>query len=581
MRRLFGFLSGAERLVVGLCVILVMAQVWLDLKIPDTMSELTRIVQTPGSSVSEILRAGSPMLGYSLASMVVSLVVGFIAAQISARLAHRIRRNLYEKTLEFSMEEIHRFSAASLITRSSNDITQVQVLVAMMLQMFLRAPLMAVWAVVKIFGKQWQWTAATGAAVGVLVILLAVIMSVALPRFRRIQSLTDDVNRVTREELSGIRVVRAFGAQELHQEKFQEANDALTENNLTAHRMMALIFPGMGFINTMLTLAVYWLGAQLIDAAAIDLRLGIFADMVVFSSYAMQVIMSFMLLNIIFILLPRAQVAAARILEVLDTKISIVDGALGTDVPEEGRIEFQNVSFTYPDARHPSVEDISFTVNPGETLAIIGATGSGKSTLLHLLMRFYDVTSGRILVDGVNLKDFSLDALRTRLGFVPQKAFLFSGTVKDTVAYGKKASENEVNKALAIAQADFVKNLDGGLDAPIAQGGTNVSGGQRQRLAIARAIGKHPEILLFDDSFSALDYKTDKALRHALEENLEEVTKIIVAQRISTIQHADQILVLEHGRIVGRGRHEELLASCPVYQEIAQSQLSKEELAHA
>lgn len=581
MRRLFGFLSGAERLVVGLCVILVMAQVWLDLKIPDTMSKLTRIVQTPGSSVSEILRAGSPMLGYSLASMVVSLVVGFIAAQISARLAHRIRRNLYEKTLEFSMEEIHRFSAASLITRSSNDITQVQVLVAMMLQMFLRAPLMAVWAVVKIFGKQWQWTAATGAAVGVLVVLLAVIMSVALPRFRRIQSLTDDVNRVTREELSGIRVVRAFGAQELHQEKFQEANDALTENNLTAHRMMALIFPGMGFINTMLTLAVYWLGAQLIDAAAIDLRLGIFADMVVFSSYAMQVIMSFMLLNMIFILLPRAQVAAARILEVLDTKISIVDGALGTDVPEEGRIEFQNVSFTYPDARHPSVEDISFTVNPGETLAIIGATGSGKSTLLHLLMRFYDVTSGRILVDGVNLKDFSLDALRPRLGFVPQKAFLFSGTVKDTVAYGQKASENEVNKALAIAQADFLKNLDGGLDAPIAQGGTNISGGQRQRLSIARAIGKHPEILLFDDSFSALDYKTDKALRHALEENLEEVTKIIVAQRISTIQHADQILVLEHGRIVGRGRHEELLASCPVYQEIAQSQLSKEELAHA
>lgn len=581
MRRLFGFLSGAERLVVGLCVILVMAQVWLDLKIPDTMSELTRIVQTPGSSVSEILRAGSPMLGYSLASMAVSLVVGFIAAQISARLAHRIRRNLYEKTLEFSMEEIHRFSAASLITRSSNDITQVQVLVAMMLQMFLRAPLMAVWAVVKIFGKQWQWTAATGAAVGVLVVLLAVIMSVALPRFRRIQSLTDDVNRVTREELSGIRVVRAFGAQELHQEKFQEANDALTENNLTAHQMMALIFPGMGFINTMLTLAVYWLGAQLIDAAAIDLRLGIFADMVVFSSYAMQVIMSFMLLNMIFILLPRAQVAAARILEVLDTKISIVDGALGTDVPEEGRIEFQNVSFNYPDARHPSVEDISFTVNPGETLAIIGATGSGKSTLLHLLMRFYDVTSGRILVDGVNLKDFSLDALRARLGFVPQKAFLFSGTVKDTVAYGQKASENEVNKALAIAQADFVKNLDGGLDAPIAQGGTNVSGGQRQRLSIARAIGKHPEILLFDDSFSALDYKTDKALRHALEENLEEVTKIIVAQRISTIQHADQILVLEHGRIVGRGRHEELLASCPVYQEIAQSQLSKEELAHA
>lgn len=580
MHRLFYALSRRERFFVGVSALLLMAQVWIDLKIPDIMSQLTRLVQGTGGSVSEILATGAPMVWLSLASLGVSLTIGYLAAKVSAGLAHHLRGALYDKILQYSMEEIHAISPASLINRCTNDVTQIQMVIAMMLQMFLRAPLMAVWALVKIFGKQWQWTAATGAAVAILVLLIVMIMVVALPRFRRIQGLTDDINRVAQEELTGIRVLRAFGAEEFHRRKFLDANDALTKNNLTAQRMMALIFPGMNFINAMLTLAVYRIGANLINTAALPFRIGIFADMVVFSSYAMQIIMSFMLLNMIFILLPRAQVAAQRVYEVLDLPLALSEGTV-EEASRGGSVVFDHVSFTYPGARQPSLQDISFSVSPGETLAIIGPTGSGKSTLLHLLMRFREVSQGRILVDGVDVRNFSFHALRNRLGFVPQSSFLFSGSIEDTVAYGQQnLSPAAVTRALSIAQGDFVEELPEKLKSPVTQGGKNFSGGQRQRLSIARAIAKSPEILLFDDSFSALDYGTDRALRQALN-TLSGVTKIIVAQRVASIQQADHILVMDRGRIVGEGRHEDLLKTCSIYQEIAHSQLTKEELAYA
>ncbi|MCH3972735.1 MAG: ABC transporter ATP-binding protein/permease [Oscillospiraceae bacterium] len=584
MGKVMKYFTRKEKGMIALSMCFIVVQVWLDLKLPDYMSDITTLVETKGSSMSAILTQGGYMLLCALGSMAASMVVGYLAAKVAAGLAKTLRGKVYDKTLDFSMEEINRFSTASLINRTTNDITQIQTLVAMGLQAIVKAPILAVWAIVKIAGKSWQWTTATAVAVFVLILMLAATLIFAVPRFRRIQGLTDNLNRITREHLTGIRVVRAYNAEAYQQNKFGNANDELTQTNLIANRVMAIMSPGMTLINSGLTLAVYWIGAYLIEAAGAASRLTIFSQMVVFSNYAMQVIMAFMLLNMIFILLPRAQVSAKRISEVLNTKVHITDGA-DTQGKQgcTGTVAFRHVSFRYPGAGGDVLTDISFEAKKGETVAFIGATGSGKSTLINLIPRFYDATKGEVLVDGINVKQYQQAALRDKLGYIPQKAVLFSGTVCSNVSYGEKAgadiSAEGVKEAVSIAQStDFVEQMEGTYDAAIAQGGTNVSGGQKQRLAIARAIARKPEILIFDDSFSALDYKTDRALRHALSKKTKDITKLIVAQRIGTIRHADQILVLDHGRVVGKGTHEELLSSCAAYQEIAASQLSKEEL---
>lgn len=584
MIKVLKYINKKQRLFILISILFIVLQVWLDLKLPDYMSNITMLVQTEGSKMSEILTQGSYMLLCALGSMIAAIIVGYFAARVAAGVAKTLREKVYSKTLDFSMEEINKFSTASLNNRCTNDITQVQTLIAMGLQAIIKAPIMAIWAVTKIANKNWQWTLATGIAVFVLVIILAITLIFALPRFRKIQGLTDNLNRITREHLKGVRVVRAYNAEKYQEEKFDKANLEITNNNLVANKVMAIMSPGMTFINSGLTLLVYWLGAYIINEANINVRLEIFSDMVVFSNYAMQVIMAFMLLNMIFILLPRAQVAAKRICEVIDTNLTIKDGNLKSTIDAtRGTVEFKNVSFKYPEASDNTISNISFTANKGETIAIIGATGSGKTTLINLIPRFFDVTSGEVLVDGINVKDYSLEELHNRIGYVSQKSILFSGSVFSNVAYGDKngliITKNDVKEALDIAQAtDFVEKMDGKYDATISQGGTNVSGGQKQRISIARAIARKPEILIFDDSFSALDYRTDRNLRSKLDEKVKDVTKIIVAQRIGTIRFADQIIVLEKGEIVGKGKHEELLKSCSVYQEIANSQLSKEEL---
>jgi len=583
MAKLFRYLTKRQWAYVCAALVFIVAQVWLDLKLPDYMSEITTLVETKGSALSDILAQGGYMLLCALGSMAASILVGFLAAKVAAGLARTLRALVYDKTMDFSMEEINRFSSSSLMNRCTNDITQVQTLVAMGLQAIVKAPILAVWAVIKIAGKSWQWTMATAAAVLFLCLMLTLTLLFALPRFRRIQGLTDNLNRVTREQLTGIRVVRAFNAEGYQEEKFAKANDELTQTNLVANRVMALMSPTMTLINSGLTLAVYWIGAYLIEAADAGRKLGIFSDMVVFSSYAMQVILAFMMLNMIFVLLPRAQVSAKRILEVLNTQSRIKDGAGAADTGEHGTVEFRHVSFRYPGAGSDTLTDISFKARRGETVALIGATGSGKTTLLNLIPRFYDATAGQVLVDGADVRDCSQKSLHNRIGYVPQKAVLFAGSVRSNVSYGDRGqgeiTDAEVRNAVCVAQGtEFVEAMEGTYDAPIAQGGTNVSGGQKQRLAIARAVAGKPEIFLFDDSFSALDYKTDRTLRKALGEQTKDATKIIVAQRIGTIRHADRILVLEHGKIVGAGTHEELMKSCPTYQDIAGSQLSKEEL---
>lgn len=584
MFKLFRKFKPKERGYIGISLVFIVVQVWLDLRLPDYMSNVTSLVQTEGSSMKDILEQGSYMLLCAFGSMAAAMIVGYFAAKVSAGLAHTLRGQVYDKVMDYSMEEVNRFSTSSLINRTTNDITQIQTLVAMGLQAIIKAPILAVWAVVKISGKSWQWTTATAVAVFVLIILLGATLVFAVPRFKRIQGLTDNLNRVTREQLTGIRVVRAYNAEEYQEKKFSDTNEELTRTNLTANRVMAIMSPGMTLINSGLTLAVYWLGAHMIEAAGFDEKLGIFSDMVVFSNYAMQVIMAFMMLNMIFILLPRAQVSAKRVCEVLETEIRINDGK-GTEVEPDmqGYVEFRNVSFHYPGSGDDTLSDISFTARKGETVAFIGATGSGKTTLINLIPRFYDVGKGQVLVDGVDVRDYRQKDLRNRIGYVSQKATLFRGTVFSNVAYGENGrpaiGTQEVKEAVSIAQAaDFVERMPEKYEGAIAQGGANVSGGQRQRLSIARAIARKPEILIFDDSFSALDYKTDRALRKALNETTAQATKLIVAQRIGTIRNADLIIVLEKGRIAGKGRHEELLATCPAYQEIAISQLSKEEL---
>ena len=586
MIKIFRYLKKEDWLVVLICIFLIAGQVGLDLRLPDYMSEITALVQTEGSQMSQVFAAGGKMLVCAFGSLILAVAVGFFAARLAAGFSKRLRAAVFEKVESFSMEEINGFSTDSLITRSTNDITQVQMLISMGLQVMIKAPIMAVWAITKISNKSWQWTAATGAAIVLLLLLIAVAVTFALPRFRKVQQLTDNLNRVTRENLTGIRVVRAYNAEEYQEEKFNRANEELVQNNLFANRVMAIMNPGMNIVMNGLTLSIYWIGAMLIhQAGAIDTRIQLFSNMVVFSSYAMQVVMAFMMLTMIFIMLPRASVSIKRINEVLDTESKIKDGTVTEGkAGMEGTVEFKNVSFKYPDAADYVLKDITFQAKKGETIAFIGATGSGKSTLVNLLPRFYDATEGEVLVDGVNVKDYTLEALHNKLGYVSQRAVMFSGTVESNVTYGdngrKESAQDAVEKAVEIAQGkEFVEKMEDQYQAMIAQGGTNISGGQKQRLAIARAVYRKPEIYIFDDSFSALDYKTDKVLRKALKKETKDTTSLIVAQRIGTIKNADKIIVLEEGRAVGIGTHEELMKNCEVYQQIALSQLSKEEFA--
>lgn len=586
MLEILKYLTKKDWLIMAAGLIFIIIQVWLDLKLPDYMSEITMLVQTEGSSMEEILDAGGKMLLCAFGSLAATFVVGFFVAKIAAGLSMRLRERIYCKVMDFSMEEISGFSTASLITRSTNDITQIQMFMSMGLQAMVKAPITAVWAVVKISGKSWQWTAVTAGAVCVLVILLGIIIGLTIPKFTIIQKYTDNLNRVTRENLTGIRVIRAYNAESYQQKKFEKANKQLTETNLYTNRLTAVMFPGMTLIMSGLTLAIYWVGVYMIDSAQMMEKLPLFSDMVVFSSYAMQVIMAFMMLTMTLIILPRATVSMKRINEVLHTKTKIKDGKRTSGEKfMYGQIEFRHVAFRYPDAEESVLQDISFTVERGETVAFIGSTGSGKSTLINLVPRFYDVTEGEILVDGVNVKEYTQEALHKKLGYVSQKAIMFRGTIQSNVAYGienQKADGERLENSLDVAQAtEFVMGLKDGVQSTVAQGGTNLSGGQKQRLSIARAVYRDPEIYIFDDSFSALDYKTDRILRSALKKATGNATTLIVAQRIGTIMDADKIIVLDEGKIVGQGTHGELLKNCTVYREIAESQMSKEEIENA
>ena len=580
MIKLFKYLRKKDWLYIFISLCFIVCQVWLDLKIPDYMSEITRLIQTPDSALGDVLVVGMKMLGCAILSMAAMFVVGYFVAQVAAGLSKRLREAVYDEVISFSMEEMGKFSTASLITRSTNDISQVQMVIAIGLQASVRAPIMAVWAITKIINKNLMWSAATGVAIAFLLVLIAVIFVLVVPGFQKMQTLTDNINRVARENLSGVRVVRAYNAEKYQEDKFEEANEELTSVNLFNQKIMALMSPVMTLISSGLTLSIYWIGVYLIDKAALQDKITLFSDMIVFSSYAMQVIMSFMMLTFTFIILPRAIVSSKRINEVLDTKNRIMDGEGCENTSETGTVEFRNVSFHYPDAADDIISDINFKANKGEMVAFIGATGSGKTTLINLIPRFYDVTGGEVLVDGVNVKKYKLSELRKKIGYAPQKALLFSGTIEENVCYGADTPDSErLNEALEISQAkEFVEKLTDNVKSKISQGAVNVSGGQKQRLSIARSLYNKPEILIFDDSFSALDYRTDKILRKELRERSKGSTSLIVAQRIGTIMEADLIIVLEEGRVVGQGKHKELLKSCPIYKEIAMSQLSEEEL---
>ena len=628
------YLRKREMLFMLGTIIVTIIQVFLELKLPDYMNAITATVITPGGDMDYIWMAGGMMLLCSFGGLIASVLVGFFCAKVATGFSMRLRSQVYDKVTGFSMEEINGFSTASLITRSTNDIMHVQMFLVMGTAIMFRAIIMATMAISKIYSKSWQWTVSTAIAVLLLMIMIVSLIIIVLPKFKIIQTLTDNLNRVTRENLTGIRVVRAYNAEDFQEKKFEEANDELMRTHLFTQRAMAVLGPGMSIIMNGLSLAVYWIGAYLINEAPMPVnvveevfsqdtgyldtvatmseatvnKITVFSDMVVFSSYAMQVVMSFMMLTMIFIILPRASVSAKRIKEVLDTKTKIVDGAVvgagetgatAEDKDNAGKKEavqnalqdgtheviFENVSFRYPDASDAVLENISFTAKSGETVAFIGSTGSGKSTLIHLVPRFYDVTEGRILVDGVDVRDYTQEALRNKIGLVPQRAVLFGGSIRSNIAYGENGKQEEYNdeeiwEALRIAQAEeFVSKLDNKLDADVAQGGTNFSGGQKQRLSIARAICRKPDIYIFDDSFSALDYKTDRVLRGELAKVTGNAITLLVAQRIGTILDADQIVVLDDGKIVGLGTHKELMQTCEVYQQIAYSQLSKEELA--
>lgn len=584
MLKLLKNVTKKQWLLAMVCFALVITQVWLELKMPDYMSEITQLVQTEGSQMKDILINGGYMLLCAFGSLVAAVITGYITSIISSKFSMTIRKKIFEKVENLSMNEVKSFSTSSLITRTTNDVTQIEMLIAMGLQLLIKSPITAIWAVTKILNKSWQWSAVTGVAVGVLLTVVVILMIIVLPRFKRVQKLIDKLNSVTRENLTGIRVVRAFNAEEYQEKKFDEANKNLTNQQLFNQRVFAVMQPVMYIVMYMVTLSIYFIGAYLIDSATMGDKIALFGNMIVFSSYAIQVIMSFLMLAMIFMMLPRAQVSANRINEVLDTEISIKDGKIKENTTKEvGTVEFKNVYFKYPDADEYLLENISFKANKGDTVAFIGSTGSGKSTLINLVPRFYDATEGEVLVDGVDVKNYTQEFLHNKIGYVPQKAVMFNGTVSSNIAYGdngkEKVSAEIIKKAIEVAQGkEFVEKMDDTYEAHIAQGGTNVSGGQKQRLAIARAIARNPEIYIFDDSFSALDYKTDSVLRKELKKYTKDATSLIVAQRIGTIMNADQIIVLDEGKIVGKGTHKELLKNCDVYKQIALSQLSKEEL---
>ena len=585
MLKIFKNYTKKDLALVILAIAFIVISVWMELTIPEYMSEITMLVQTPGSKMSDILAAGGKMLLYAMGSLVATVVTSICAAKLATGLGATLRGRLFHKVQSFSMEEIGHFSTASLITRTTNDVMQVLMLIVMGLQMLIKAPVMAVCAICKITGKAWEWTFSTGAAVVILLCVVSVCVYLVIPKFKKMQKLTDDMNRVTRENLTGLSVVRAYNAEDYQEKKFEKVNHELTSTNLFTQRTLSFMMPSIQLVMSGLSLAIYWLGALLINEAGMKEKLTLFSDMMVFSQYAIQVVMSFMMLVMIYMILPRAVVAANRINEVLDTKVSICDGEV-TDGKKgkTGEVEFKNVSFRYPDAEEYVLHNISFTAQKGETVAIIGSTGCGKSTVINLIPRFYDVTKGEVLVDGVDVREFKQKSLRNKIGYVSQKATMFKGSISSNVAYGdngKKVPDREaIKNAVSTAQAaEFVEKMEDTYDGYVAQGGSNLSGGQKQRISIARAIARNPEILIFDDSFSALDYKTDRILRKALNENCKDATRIIVAQRIGTIRDADKIIVLDEGRIAGMGKHDELLRTCEVYQQIALSQLSKEELA--
>ena len=586
MIKLLKKLKPKQWLYILVCVALIVLQVYLDLKLPDYMASITKIVQTEGSLVKDVLGEGAKMLICAFGSLLSAVVVSYFVTKVASTFSRDLRKDIFGKVLSFSMEEIKNFSTSSLITRTTNDITQVQMLIAMGMQMLIKAPIMAVWAIMKIYGKGFEWSVITAGAVGILLIMILILVLVALPKFKIIQKLTDNLNHTSRENLTGIRVVRAFNAEKYQEGKFASANNELTKTNMFTSRTMALLTPGMQLIMSGLSLSIYWIGAYMINDAGMLDKLTIFSNMVVFSSYAMQVVMSFMMLTMIFIFYPRAQVSAKRILEILEKKPKIVSGVFSGKTKETGTIEFKDVTFRYPDAEENMLENISFKVEKGETVAFIGSTGSGKSTLVNLIPRFYDATYGEVLVDGVNVKNYKLEELNNRLGYVSQKPIIFSGTVSSNISYGlvkdKKVSKSKIEEASKVAQAsEFIEKMEDKYNSSISRSGTNISGGQKQRRSIARAIARDPEIYIFDDTFSALDYKTDTTLRKELKKHTKDATTLIVAQRIGTIKNADKIIVLNEGKIVGQGTHKELLKTCDVYKEIALSQLSKEELENA
>ena len=587
MIKLLKNLGKREWEIISISFLLIVAQVWLELKMPDYMQQITVLVQTEESQMNDIIKNGSYMLACALGSLVSSVLVGYFLSGVSAIFSMKTRKKVFDKVENLAMNEVKEFSTSSLITRTTNDITQIQMLISMGLQLMIKSPIMAIWAITKILNKNWQWSAITGVGVVILLSVIAVLTVIVMPRFKIVQKLIDNINGVTRENLTGIRVVRAFNAENYQEEKFEEVNDKLTNQQLFNQKAFSILSPSIYLVMHFLALGIYFVGSYLIqDAVGIE-KVNLFGNMVVFTSYSTQVIMSFLMLAMIFMMLPRAQVSANRINEVLDKEITIKDGKINTDTTsEKGTVVFKNVSFKYPDGEEYVLNDISFSAQKGETIAFIGSTGSGKTTLINLIPRFYDVTGGEVLVDGINVKEYTQEFLHNKIGYVSQKAVIFNNSVTNNIAYGDNGKgeilDNKAKEAIEIAQAkDFVEKMDDGYETMMAQGGTNVSGGQKQRLSIARAIARDPEIYIFDDSFSALDYKTDSKLRKELKKYTGDSTTLIVAQRIGTIMNADKILVLDEGKIVGQGKHQELLKNCEVYKQIALSQLTEEELKNA
>lgn len=583
MKKIFKTLKTKDVFFILLCAGFIVFQVWLDMKLPKYMMEISSLLGSADVAVATIWEKGGYMLLCALGSMASAITVGFFTAKIAAGFSMRLRANVFSKVESFSLEQIKRFSTASLITRTTNDISQLQMVIAMGMQVLIKAPVLAIWAICEMSSTNWQCSIATGVAVALMLLTISIAVTLALPKFKKMQTLTDNINRVTQENLEGARVVRAYNAENFEKNKFEKANDALTKTSLFTGRVMSIMNPMMTFVMSSLQLAIYWIGAIVISNTALEARATVFGEIMGFSSYAMQVVVAFMMITMIFVILPRATVSARRVAEVLNTENNIADGLFTGETEQKGTVQFKNVFFKYPDAEEYVLEDVSFVANKGDTVAFIGSTGSGKSTLINLVPRFYDATSGQILINGVDIKDYNLNSLRNKLGYISQRAVMFSGTVRSNLSLGENGkgeqTDEQMDEALKISCAlDFVNKMKNKKDSFIAQGGTNVSGGQKQRLSIARAIARQPEILIFDDSFSALDYKTDKKLRSNLTKDLPDATKLIVAQRIGTIKDANLIVVLNEGKVVGKGTHSELLKNCPIYKEIALSQLSEEEL---